>query len=55
MLITIEGEKTQEERDYLAAKEEYEKAGRMIKSSDDNTYYQQLGSLIDQLEAQGWF
>lgn len=54
MLITIEGEKPQEERDYSAAKEEYEKAGQMIKSSDDSTYYQQLGSLIDQLKSQGW-
>lgn len=54
MLITVENNKGQSERDYSAAKREYETAGEMLRSSDDATYYQQLGSLISQLEQEGW-
>jgi len=54
MLITIENNKCQNSRDYLPAKAEYEKAGEMIRSSDDSTYYMQLESLISQLKAEGW-
>jgi serine/threonine protein kinase len=54
MLITIENNKSQSERNYATAKQEFETAGSMIRSSDDATYYQQLGSLIQQLENEGW-
>jgi len=54
MLITIENEKPQDSRDYHPALEEYETAGAMIRASDETTYYQQLGSLIDNLKKNGW-
>lgn len=54
MLITIENQKPQNERSYQAALAEYKTAGSMIKSNDETTYYQQLGSLIKQLKANGW-
>ena len=54
MLITIENEKSRSSRDYLAAYDEYEIAGQMIRGSDDATYYQQLESLIQQLKNEGW-
>jgi len=54
MLISIESEKDQLVRDYSPAVQEYERAGEMIKGSDDATYYQQLESLIIQLEENGW-
>lgn len=54
MLITIENEKPQSARDYSAAKAEYETAGTMLQSSDDTTYYQQLESLIQNLQRNGW-
>ena len=54
MLITIENNKDQSDRDYSAAKQEYEIAGNMIKGSDDATYFQQLESLIQQLERENW-
>ena len=54
MLITVENEKPQAQRDFSAALAEYETAGEMIRSSDDATYYQQLGSLIDSLRQNGW-
>lgn len=54
MLITVENQKPQEQRDYGAAVAEYETAGGKIRSSDNTTYYQQLGSLIDSLKQNGW-
>lgn len=54
MLITIENEKPQASRNYQAALAEYETAGGMIRSSDETTYYQQLGSLIENLRKNGW-
>lgn len=54
MLITIENKKSQDGRDYSAAIAAYEKAGELIRGSDDATYYQQLESLIDQLKKAGW-
>lgn len=54
MLITIENGKSQSARNYKAAFAEYETAGAMIRSSDDTTYYQQLGSLIQNLRKNGW-
>lgn len=54
LLITIENEKPEEERNYSDAVSEYELAGSLIKNSDDITYYQQLGTLIDTLRANGW-
>lgn len=54
LLITIENNKAQENRNYSAAKAEYVKAGDKLRSDDDATYYQQLGSLIGRLEQEGW-
>ncbi len=54
MLITIENAKTQSERDYSKAVEEYEQADDLARSSDDLTYLQQLSSLIEQLRSGGW-
>lgn len=54
MLITIENEKAQEQRNYSSAEVEYTIAGAMIRSSDDTTYYQQLGTLIETLQRNGW-
>ena len=54
MLITIENAKPQSSRNYRPALAEYETAGSMIRSSDETTYYQQLGSLIEHLRRNGW-
>lgn len=54
MLITVENKKPQEQRDFSAALAEYEAAGAMLRSSDETTYYQQLGRLIDSLRQNGW-
>lgn len=54
MLITIENNKPQNQRDFSAVLAEYETAGSKIRSSDETTYYQQLGSLIDSLRQNGW-
>lgn len=54
LLITIENEKAQSSRNYGRAKTEYEIASSMIRGSDDATYYQQLESLIHNLEQGGW-
>jgi len=54
MLITIENNKAQENRDYSAANAAYTQAGQLIRNNDDATYYQQLESLIRQLEKEGW-
>lgn len=54
MLITVENSKAQGNRDYGAAKASYMQAGQLIRSDDDATYYQQLESLIRQLEKEGW-
>jgi len=54
MLITIENAKPQSSRSYRAAVEAYETAGSLIRSEDDTTYYQQLGSLVENLKRNGW-
>ena len=54
MLITIENAKPQSSRNYRPALAEYETAGSMIRSSDETIYYQQLGSLIENLRRNGW-
>lgn len=54
MLITIENAKPQSSRNYRPALAEYETAGNMIRGSDETTYYQQLGSLIEDLKRNGW-
>lgn len=54
MLISIENEKEQSERDYTGALREYETAGSLIRSSDETSYYQQMESLIQSLRANGW-
>lgn len=54
MLITVENKKPQSERNYQGAVDEYEVAGGRIRSSDETSYYQQLGSLIETLKKNGW-
>lgn len=54
MLITIENGKAQSSRNYSGAVAEYNKAKEKITSDDDVTYYQQLGSLVNELESKGW-
>ena len=54
LLITIENEKNQTVRNYQAAQAEFEIAGSLLTSSDDATYYQQAGSLMEQLRENGW-
>lgn len=54
MLIAVENQKLQTSRSYQTALKEYETAGSMIRSSDETTYYQQLGSLIGDLKKNGW-
>lgn len=54
LLITVENQKEQSVRDYRQALSEYETAGQLIRSEDETAYYQQLGSLIDQLRSNGW-
>jgi len=54
LFITIENGKDAEQRDYSAALSEYEAAGSKLGSSDESMYYQQLGSLIDNLRSGGW-
>ncbi|MBE6961242.1 MAG: tetratricopeptide repeat protein [Ruminococcaceae bacterium] len=54
LLITIENQKEQEQRNYSPVLEQYEIAGSKIRSSDETTYYQQLGSLIENLKKNGW-
>lgn len=54
LLITVENRKAQDARDYSAALSAYEAAGALLRSSDDTTYYQQLGNLIDDLRRNDW-
>ena len=54
LLITTENEKPQNERDYSEAVKEYETAGGLLRSSDSRTYYDQLGTLIQNLKNNGW-
>ena len=54
LYITLENQKAQSARNYSAAVEAYEKAGQLLRSDDDATYYQQLQSLIQQLQEEGW-
>lgn len=54
LLITVENQKAQDARDYSAALSAYEAAGALLRSSDDTTYYQQLGNLIEDLKRNGW-
>lgn len=54
LLITIENNKKEANRNYSKALEEYQLAGKMLTSSDDRTYYLQLESLISQLRNNGW-
>ena len=51
---SLENRKEQSARDYSAAVEAYETAGQLLRSDDDATYYQQLQSLIQQLQKEGW-
>ena len=54
MLISIENKKSQTDRDYRSALEEYETACEMLRSSDDTSLYQQIDGLVQQLRQEGW-
>jgi len=54
MLITIESELIESERNFYPAYEEFLIAGSKITGSDDITLFQQLESLISELREQGW-
>lgn len=54
LIIAQENQKPEDQRDYSAALSEYQTAGSMLRSSDDQTYYAQAGGLIDQLRVNGW-
>lgn len=54
LLITLENEKPESERDYRGAQAEYETAGSLLTGTADRSYYDQLGGLIEQLREQGW-
>lgn len=54
LLISMENEKPDLERDYSEAVSEYDVAGQLIRNTDDATYYQQVSTLMDELRANGW-
>lgn len=54
LLIAQEEEKPISARNYSAVVEEYNIAGKMIRSSDDRGYYLQIEGLIKQLDENGW-
>ena len=54
LLITLESNKLESERNYTAAYEEYKLAESMLRSGDDSTYFQQLESIIQSLISNGW-
>ncbi len=54
LLITLENQKPESERDYRGTQAEYETAGSLLTGTSDRSYYDQLGSLIEQLKEQGW-
>ena len=54
MYITQENAKGAASRDYSAAYAEYQTAKGMLRSGDDTTYFQQLESLVQQLQSEGW-
>ena len=54
LLITVENEKPEGVRNFQEALSEYEIAGGMLRGSDETSYYQQLGSLIENLRRNGW-
>lgn len=54
LLITLENQKSESSRDYSQALAEYETAGSMLRNEDNTVYYQQLGSLIDDLRENSW-
>ena len=54
LLITVENGKAEGDRNYQPAYEEYVKAKDLLTSSDDTAYFQQLESLITQLQNGNW-
>jgi len=54
LYIVRENQKPEGERDYALAVREYAKAGEKLADSDDRSYYDQLGSLIEQLRQGNW-
>lgn len=54
LIITEENQKPADSRDFSGALDEYELAGELIRSSDETTYYQMLGSYIEDLRKNDW-
>ena len=54
LFITVENGKAEGDRNYQPAYEEYVKAKDLLTSSDDTAYFQQLESLITQLQNGNW-
>ena len=54
LLIMMENQKPESERNYQKAYEEYQKAKESASSSESNEQMQQLESLIKQLKDGGW-
>jgi len=54
LLVTVEGDKDNAQRDYSQAVAAYNEAKRLLRSSDDQTYFQQAESLMIQLDENGW-
>ena len=54
LTILKENEKPENERNYRAAYEEYQRACELVVSSDDTAQLQQLEGLIQQLKNGGW-
>lgn len=54
LYITMENGKAEKDRNYQLAYEAYLKAKELLTSSDDTAYFQQLESLITQLQQGNW-
>lgn len=54
LYIMIENGKPEEQRDFTAAYEEYQKAVGLVDKNSDTTQLQQLEGLINQLKSGGW-
>lgn len=52
--VTVEADKPADQRDYQAVQGYYDEATKLLRSDDDTTYYQMLGSLLEQLRSGGW-
>ena len=54
LYIMIENGKPEDQRNFTAAYEEYQKAVSLVDKNSDTTQLQQLEGLIEQLKSGGW-